>query len=186
MRIILSRHGESQYNVEDRIGGDSCLTARGLEYAQNLNRYIGFNLGWFPQKCISSTKMRVRQTINELNFLGDISICDALNEIDAGKFEDMTFSQFKKDYPEEAAKRKTDKLNYRYPNGESYTDIINRVKPIVDSIDSDILIVCHTAICRALISHFTDIPISDIPRLEIPLHTLIFIEDNQISQKVEL
>ena len=27
--IYLSRHGESEYNVDDRIGGDSSLTERG-------------------------------------------------------------------------------------------------------------------------------------------------------------
>lgn len=33
--IWLSRHGESIYNVEKKIGGDSSLSERGFQYAKN-------------------------------------------------------------------------------------------------------------------------------------------------------
>lgn len=35
-KIWLTRHGESQFNMAGRIGGDSGLTARGEEYARLL------------------------------------------------------------------------------------------------------------------------------------------------------
>merc|ERR1712156_1149022 len=38
--IYLSRHGESEYNLEDRIGGDSNLTPRGQQYAKSLGLYM--------------------------------------------------------------------------------------------------------------------------------------------------
>lgn len=38
--IYLSRHGESEYNLEDRIGGDSNLTPRGQQYARALGLYM--------------------------------------------------------------------------------------------------------------------------------------------------
>ena len=38
--IYLSRHGESEYNVEDRIGGDSSITERGHQYARALGTYM--------------------------------------------------------------------------------------------------------------------------------------------------
>merc|ERR1719471_1782230 len=38
--IYLSRHGESEYNLEDRIGGDSNLTPRGQQYAKSLGPYM--------------------------------------------------------------------------------------------------------------------------------------------------
>ena len=34
--IYLSRHGESQYNVDDRVGGDSDLSELGEMYADKL------------------------------------------------------------------------------------------------------------------------------------------------------
>ncbi|KAJ9583444.1 hypothetical protein L9F63_022210, partial [Diploptera punctata] len=33
-------HGESKYNLEDRIGGNSSLSERGLSYAMALAKYI--------------------------------------------------------------------------------------------------------------------------------------------------
>ena len=38
--LYLSRHGESEYNVEDRIGGNPPLTSRGRQYAHALGYYF--------------------------------------------------------------------------------------------------------------------------------------------------
>ena len=38
--IYFSRHGESVYNVENKVGGDSPLSDRGSLYARALGRYI--------------------------------------------------------------------------------------------------------------------------------------------------
>jgi broad specificity phosphatase PhoE len=37
--VYIARHGESEYNTMDRIGGDSPLTQRGMTFAQNLARF---------------------------------------------------------------------------------------------------------------------------------------------------
>ena len=42
--IFFSRHGESEYNVENKVGGDSPLSDRGALYAKALGRYFN-NLG---------------------------------------------------------------------------------------------------------------------------------------------
>jgi hypothetical protein len=34
--IYLSRHGESEYNIEDRLGGNSSLSSQGMKYAKAL------------------------------------------------------------------------------------------------------------------------------------------------------
>ena len=38
--LYLSRHGESEYNVDDRIGGDPDITERGQKYARALGAYF--------------------------------------------------------------------------------------------------------------------------------------------------
>ena len=38
--MFFSRHGESEFNVTDRIGGDSPLSQRGALYAKALARYF--------------------------------------------------------------------------------------------------------------------------------------------------
>ena len=42
--IFFSRHGESEYNIENKVGGDSPLSDRGALYAKALGRYFN-NLG---------------------------------------------------------------------------------------------------------------------------------------------
>ena len=48
--IWFTRHGQSEYNVEDRIGGDSSLTPRGEEYAHALGDWVENNLSMFQIK----------------------------------------------------------------------------------------------------------------------------------------
>jgi hypothetical protein len=38
--LYFSRHGESEYNVEERLGGDPDLTPRGHRYAKALGHYM--------------------------------------------------------------------------------------------------------------------------------------------------
>ena len=44
----------------------------------------------------------------------------ALNEIDAGCMEHLTYEDIEEKYPEEYEAREVNKLTYRYPSGESY------------------------------------------------------------------
>lgn len=44
--IWFSRHGESQFNAQGRIGGDSPLSPRGMLYAQKLHEFVS---GVYPR-----------------------------------------------------------------------------------------------------------------------------------------
>lgn len=46
--IFFCRHGESQFNVEGKIGGDSSLSNRGMEYARALPGLVTDNIGNAP------------------------------------------------------------------------------------------------------------------------------------------
>ena len=99
-----------------------------------------------------------------------------LDEIDAGIYDSLTYDEIKKKYPEEYNNRKKDKLNYRYPRGESYKDLIIRAQKIIYEIensDKPILIVSHQATLRVIYSYFMNIDNSNMPTLNIPLNTLI-------------
>jgi 6-phosphofructo-2-kinase/fructose-2,6-biphosphatase len=69
----------------------------------------------------------------------------------------------------------------RYPNGESYLDVIQRLEPVVIEIEREkesVVVIAHQAILRALYGYFTRAPLADIPTLEIPLHTVIELTPN--------
>ena len=185
MVIILSRHGQSEYNVENRIGGDSSLSCDGVKYAKSLGNFCTKNSNWVPKMCITSTKKRTIQTCSYLNdYMNSIDQYPELDEIDAGIAEDFTYEEFAAKYPNQEFKRNQNKLSYRYLNGESYEDLIQRTAPIVNAIltkKKDVFIVAHRAVIRTLIYNFLGGDIQQIPNIDIPLHKIIIIKDGYIS-----
>jgi broad specificity phosphatase PhoE len=177
MNIIITRHGESMYNVENRIGGDPSLSNSGKDYARNLMGFCQKRI--IPKIAYVSTKRRAIQTISGLKPIFSKCIhCPELDEINAGICEDLTYTEVKEMYPIEFSLRLADKLNYRYPEGESYIDLFRRVKPFVTKIvadKEDVFIVCHRAVTRALLHHLTEIPITSIPDFDIPLHHVLYL-----------
>lgn len=186
--IYLSRHGQSIYNLEERIGGDSDLSENGLEYSKRISNYFNNK---FNKLIVWTSKLkRTIQTGKNLNF--PKYEFNELNEINAGIYENMTFEEFKINYPNEYNKRINNKLNYKYKNGESYIDLINRTDSIVKKItntNDDILIISHQAILRVLIGRLLNKKLEEIPFISIPLHTIFKIEisnDNITFEKISL
>ena len=106
----------------------------------------------------------------------------ALDEIDAGVCDGLTYEEIREQMPGEFEARTKDKLRYRYPRGESYLDVVGRLEPVIVELErqrSPILIVAHQAVLRCLYSYFTDTPLKDMVRVEMPLHTLIELRPSQ-------
>lgn len=187
-KIYLSRHGESLYNLENKIGGNSDLSNNGLLYSKKLALYMNKTVKKYELYC--STLIRTINTSKELTT--NIHICKCLDEINAGICEHKTFEEVEKIYPEEFIKRKNDKLNYRYPSGESYLDLIERLRTFVFDIENNnniVIIVAHQAILRVIYGFFMGIKIEDIPHIKIPLHTIIELNPdtyNYNSKYIEL
>lgn len=99
-----------------------------------------------------------------------------LDEIYAGLCDGMTYEEIEREFPEEAAARKGDKFEYRYPRGESYTDLISRLEPMAHEMERSqetLLIVAHQAILRVLYAYFMGKPREACPSVSIPLNTVI-------------
>lgn len=178
--IYLTRHGQSQHNVNNKLGGNSNITLLGRSYSKKL-------FDFFDEKEINNLKLytselaRTQQTAK----LFDDRIkkkLSFLNEINAGIFENESYEYIKENYPTEHNKRKKDKFNYRYPEGESYNDLNNRISKIFPIIDKDfkedknILIVSHNAVLRLIYGKLLNIPQKEIPHINIKLHCIYKFE----------
>jgi broad specificity phosphatase PhoE len=172
--IWLTRHGESEFNVEDRIGGDSDLSPRGHEFARALAGFMQTRRGKEPLTVWTS---RLKRTIQTAGYLPEHPTnFRSLDEIDAGECDGMTYTEVRKRYPDQFEARAKDKLNYRYPRGESYNDVIMRLDPIIIEMERHehpILIVSHQGVIRALYAYLMDTPPADCPHLPVPLHTVM-------------
>ncbi|TQD92133.1 hypothetical protein C1H46_022290 [Malus baccata] len=101
----------------------------------------------------------------------------ALDEINAGACDGMTYEEIQKNMPNEA--RNKDKLRYRYPRGESYLDVIQRLEPVIIELErqrAPVVVISHQAVLRALYAYFADRPLKEVPHIEMPLHTIIEIQ----------
>ncbi|XP_075580898.1 6-phosphofructo-2-kinase/fructose-2,6-bisphosphatase isoform X1 [Pelecanus crispus] len=170
--IYLSRHGESQLNLRGRIGGDAGLSPRGLQYAQALAQFIR-SQGIRELKVWSSHMKRTIETAEALGV--PYEQWKALNELDAGVCEEMTYEEIQARYPQEFALRDQDKYRYRYPKGESYEDLVQRLEPVIMELErqENVLVICHQAVMRCLLAYFLDKSADELPYLKCPLHTVL-------------
>ncbi|KAK8467122.1 hypothetical protein PHAVU_008G259400 [Phaseolus vulgaris] len=176
--ILLTRHGESRFNVRGRIGGDSALSEAGELYKKKLAKFVEKRLKSERAACIwTSTLQRTILTAGPIVGFPKIQ-WRALDEINAGVCDGMTYEEIKKNMPGEYESRSKDKLRYRYPRGESYLDVIQRLEPVIIELErqrAPVVVISHQAVLRALYAYFTDRPLKEIPEIVVPLHTIIEI-----------
>ncbi|MBQ7617976.1 MAG: histidine phosphatase family protein [Desulfovibrio sp.] len=171
--LYLARHGQTEYNVEGRIGGDPLLTPKGLRQAQSLAEHFKtIHLDWV----FTSTRRRSHQTAEGvLRDRADVHTM-ALPEFDelwAGDCEGMRYAEIREKMPEVTLGRNADKYNYAYPNGESYAKLKERVNNGLRRVlflagNSPILIIGHQAINRIILSLFLRCREEDVPYIFIP------------------
>ncbi|KAI4872520.1 hypothetical protein NFI96_025143 [Prochilodus magdalenae] len=182
--IYLSRHGESELNLLGRIGGDTGLSSQGTRYASALCEFI-------KNQAITDLKVwtsHMKRTIQTAEALGvPYEQWKALNEIDAGVCEEMTYEEIQENYPEEFALRDQDKYRYRYPKGESYEDLVHRLEPVIMELErqENVLVICHQAVMRCLLAYFLDKSAVELPYLKCPLHTVLKLTPVAYGCKVE-
>eukprot|EP00587_Corethron_hystrix_P006196 CAMPEP_0113305732 /NCGR_PEP_ID=MMETSP0010_2-20120614/5249_1 /TAXON_ID=216773 ORGANISM="Corethron hystrix, Strain 308" /NCGR_SAMPLE_ID=MMETSP0010_2 /ASSEMBLY_ACC=CAM_ASM_000155 /LENGTH=523 /DNA_ID=CAMNT_0000160225 /DNA_START=151 /DNA_END=1722 /DNA_ORIENTATION=+ /assembly_acc=CAM_ASM_000155 len=163
--IYLSRHGQSEYNVLGKIGGDSGLSKAGIEYARRLAVYAKEEMsiqkttnddgttkeGVVPIRLWTSTLNRTKETTqffehptirwkfdnnDEADWIQFRHMVKRnLDELYAGGCDGMTYKEIEMKYPEEFGRRQTDKLAYRYPRGESYMDVMLRLEPLAHEME---------------------------------------------------
>jgi len=181
--IYFSRHGESLNNLCGKIGGNADLSPRGHQYAKALGTFIN-NLALPDLQVWISEYKRTAQTAAHIQ--AKKVVRTEINEINAGDHDELTYEDIAEIYPIEFAMRDRDKLGYRYPNGESYMDVLERLKPIVKEIGmkavgENILIVSHQATLRCLLAQLLGTPLEEVPYTKVPLHTIMKLSTNHLD-----
>ena len=183
--IYLCRHGESISNVYGLIGGNSELSEQGKQFAKALKDFMG-------QQNMSGFKVwtsQLKRTVETAQYLtGTLTEqWKALNELDVGECDSMTYDEIKRTFPKEYAHRDEDKFHYRYPRGESYEDLVHRLEPVIMELErqSNVLVICHQAVMRCILAYFRDEDNKDLPYIRAPLHTVMKLTPVAYGCKVE-
>lgn len=124
--IYFSRHGESIFNVQGKIGGtllfilkigDSMLSPRGMEFSNQLPAVIKSLIGQDRLTIWTSTLRRTIQTASTLSKDYSIIQWKQLDEIDSGVCDGLSYDAIEKLYPSDYLERESNKFNYRYHGG---------------------------------------------------------------------
>ncbi len=159
MKVYITRHGETEWNIEGRIQGclDSPLTEEGLLGAERLSEVIREK---DIEHIISSPLLRAFRTAKIAAGDSNIPIDtrDSLKEINCGKFQGYGFQEAWEVYPQLKDEIKMDPYNFKYPEGESLKEFNNRVVGGFESIleeykDSNILIVGHGGTIKCITNY---------------------------------
>ena len=186
-KLILLRHGQSQWNLENRFTGwkDVPLTNKGIEEAKHagkvmLKNNISFDI------IFSSILERANKTaefaINEMklsNFWNNNELIlkkDAsLNERDYGDLVGLNKEETAKKYGKEQVHLWRRSYDVSPPGGESLKNVVERVKPffnkfILPEINNgkNVLIVAHGNSLRATMIQIGLYKSNDISSIELP------------------
>lgn len=170
-RLILARHGETFFNLEDRLGGDSELTEKGKEIAEGVARLVsGFKIDTIYCSTLKRSIQSAEIIKKHMPRTGLVEV-GALVEINAGDLDSKSYAEFERDFPELFRQRKNDRYNWRFPNGESYADALGRIKGFFDELkekDGTFLVVGHRGINRLVLEYTLGLAKPQIPKLVIP------------------
>jgi broad specificity phosphatase PhoE len=173
-RLWLVRHGQSQGNVArdaaDEAGlheidiemrdVDVPLSALGIDQAKAAGRWFAaLPADERPEILLASPYVRAKQTAQIICDQGALLggpartiIDERLREREFGIFDRLTTAGIRHRFPEEAAhRRRLGKFYHRPPGGESWADVILRLRSILNTInlqhcDKRVLIVCHQVV----------------------------------------
>ena len=169
--LYLIRHGQTEFNLKDLIGGDPPLTDQGIRQAENNAGYLAH---FHFDTIYGSTLKRSRQTaeiIRRKHPGASFIITDELCEILPGELDLYSYTQFKDEHPDLFAARERDKYHWSFPGGESYATALERVKPLLNTLIEErkaALIVGHQGMNRIILRYLLKLEQEEIPYLIIP------------------
>lgn len=159
MKLLLARHGQTDWNLEQRFQGQSDipLNETGRKQAQALAERLSaesFNAVY------SSDLQRAAETADIITQMSgykpDLHPDARLREVNFGDWEGLTYAEIQTKYPDELAAWEKDLYKTAPPNGETLEELAIRVQSMLDDLRKkhdrqNILIVAHGGVLQTLI-----------------------------------
>ncbi len=190
--LYLARHGQSEDNIFDRIGGDARLTEQGREQSRAMAaHFTGQNIPYIFTSALKRTIETASPVAISQPGCSHIVIPE-FNEIDAGECDGLTYDEIRRTRPLEYALRGKDKYGFIYPGGEGYVTLKERVDKglkkalFLSGNLPGIVIVGHQAVNRMILSHFLFRRREDVPYIYIPQDQYFRIVSTQRRKVFEL
>ena len=178
-RLVLLRHGESQWNLENRFTGwiDVPHSPKGRQEAQEAGHKLQ---GYTFDRAFTSVLMRAIDTLTiVLQVTGQTSITvekdQALNERMYGELQGLNKAETALKYGDQQVKLWRRSYDIRPPGGESLKDTAERVLPYYQRriepeilAGKTILVAAHGNSLRALVMYLEQLSTEKVLELNIP------------------
>jgi broad specificity phosphatase PhoE len=186
--LYFTRHGETDFNVAQRLQGrsETKLNARGRSQSSEIASVLRDLLERDRHQpsdaaYMSSPLLRARETMELLRSgLGldpkAYAIDARLAEISYGEWEGFTLKEIQARDPGVLQRRERDKWDFRPPGGESYREVAERVAAWYATVTRDTVLAAHGGVARALMANFHILPEEEATHADI-LQGVVYVFD---------
>ncbi|MEV0678128.1 histidine phosphatase family protein [Actinosynnema sp. NPDC050436] len=162
-RLVLWRHGETDYNATGRMQGhlDVGLTETGWNQARFAVPVLA---GFAPELVVASDLRRARDTATVFTTATGIGlrVDERLRETNLGKWQGLTSDEIEVEWPGVLDAWRAD-ATLAPPDGENRTEVAERALAVVEEVDREfsgtVLLCAHGGLISALTGQLLDLPV---------------------------
>ena len=178
-KIIIVRHCQAEGNLKRFFQGsiDTDITELGEKQIKKVAELLS---GEPIEVMYSSPKKRAMKTAEGINIYHKlpIRIDDEIVEIDAGDWEGVLLTDIEKIYPEQMNNWRNVPGNFHAPNGESMSEVYERVKKallriVSENVGKTVCIVSHGCAIRNMMCFANGFEVKDIDKIPLGTNTSV-------------
>ncbi len=185
MELHIFRHGQTNWNVERRVQGqsESQLTDLGIKQAQELSeriRHLDFD------QVFCSSSVRTRQTAEHIfeHTDHDVQYLDSLREIFLGPWEGHLYNEIAVQDPDSYRHFWEEPHLFNVEGAESFSNLQKRAVETVGEIaaghpQQKIALVSHGALIKSFLCHLEKRPLSELwapPQMHNCAHSIVNLD----------
>ena len=191
MKLLLVRHGETQWNKSDRFQGqyDIALNRKGLGQARQTARALA------NESCsavYSSPLIRTMQAAREIaEAVGrQVIEVDGLKELALGDLEGVTGSEMRAGWPDVYDTWRENPAKAVMPNGESLAELQERAWSAFEELEGShaeqdtIIMVSHNFAIRTIICRLLGIPLENFHCMSLHLSSICRVDSTQWGRRL--
>jgi len=190
MKLILVRHGETEWNKLGRFLGhrDISLNPRGVAQAQETAREV---IQWKHLAVYSSPLQRTMQVAQEISQLGGMPVVQVpgLMELSLGELEGVTGEEMRSGWPQVYDTWRDNPTDVVMPGGESLLELQDRAWNSLMELERDhaedehLILVSHNFAIRAIIGKLLGMPLANFHRMSLSLSSICMVESTQWGRR---
>lgn len=198
MKVLLVRHGETDWNVKKKIQGstDIPLNEVGREQAGRLAEELlckRDEIEGIYTSCLSRASETAEIIAKRLN--KECFVLKGVEEINFGLWEGLSWEQVEEGFPREYQVWRENRRYQKPPRGESYQELLERVVPALQKLlrekeesqeTRDVVVVTHSADIMSLLSFLNDTPFHEMVKRYKTANTAVIELESEIlkSRKI--